>query len=526
MRALRVGERPGVGQGLRGIGLLMLCMVLGACEELDPVYTVDLCGGDRVISKNCRQCAQPPYAERCPQCQGPDADPNCSPQAVTGSNAGTSAGDPAPNSGGTSSVGGAMSLPKGGNAAPTGGTAGSAVALDACNNTCQLPTRACWAKEATCVECVLPSDCSGSTCDSNSHRCVECTSASDCSSGACDATLQKCVDCMSDDQCQRNPVDNVCNILHKCVDCDASHGCTDAAKPACVNEACVACDNDTHCRDQRNKKCFRQTYTCVECLTNANCAAPTPACDTQAHRCVACLGDADCASKHCLEQSALCVECEADADCGDAAKAHCGSNNSCGKCTTNAQCQHLTDTPACDAASGSCVACVDDSTCGDNACIRAQHICSTVKRGSVTACGACEADTECATTLKCAALTFGAAALPKKYCLYNRAAVVSCATTATSAIRPYSRTLQVTSVDGATGPYCAPQTTCEATLAATNPVGGSNCQASTDCGVPDVEDGICNDAKRCTYTCTTDVDCPKEGLRACNSARLCSQAAM
>ena len=513
------------------LACLVMCLAVGACQELDPVYTIDLCKGDGVISANCKQCLRPPFAQQCPQCQPPSFDPQCPPlQSLMGVDAGATGGaaGTATARGGTggrsaqAGVGtaGNMTQPISGSSAQP--IAGAAASLDACGGTCRSPNAACWAKEATCVECTLPTDCYHATCDADTHRCVECTSNTDCIK-ACDIAMQKCVDCTSDDQCTSNPIDDVCNSQHKCVDCDSSHGCKDPAKPACVGQVCVACDNDDQCRDQRSKKCLRSANTCVECLASVDCAAPTPACDTATHACVACLADGDCPSRHCVEQTRRCVECEADADCASSAKAHCGSDNTCGKCTSNTQCQHLAETPACDTASGSCVACVDDSTCGDNACIRAEHVCSTVERGSVLACGECEADTQCGTDMKCAAVPFGSAASTKRYCLYNRAAVVACALMTTSAVRPFSRTVQETSVDGAAGPYCAPKATCEAMLAATNPVGGLNCGVTDDCGIAGLEDGICNNAKRCTYTCSADVDCPKEGLRVC-SAGLCAQA--
>jgi hypothetical protein len=520
---------------LRGIGALALCALLGACEQVDLVYSIDLCRGEGegVISANCRQCLKPPFARQCPQCQEPEADPSCSVGlAVTQSDAGTAAdGGSAGGKGGMGSAGssgqpGQAVSGTGGSAAPV---SAGAQAPDPCNGPCRSPDAVCWAKEGTCVECLVASDCANATCDSR-HRCVECTSHADCGGRACDLDNQKCVDCVSDGECTQNPVLNVCNAAHKCVDCDATHGCSDPANPACVGQACVACDVDSHCSDPQNKKCLTMNHTCVECLARADCDAPKPACDTSAHACVECLADTDCATQHCLEPMTKCVECEADGDCKTAASGHCGSNNSCVRCTSQDQCNHLVDTLACDTASGTCVECVDDSTCGDSSCIRAQHVCSTVKRGSLGVCAECQADTQCGTNLKCVALTFASLPWTKTYCLYSRAAAGGCGAIPAATIRPYTRTVQgVASVDGSQGPYCAPQTTCEALMAASNPVGGQYCDPAETCGIIGADDGVCNGANRCTYVCTTDADCPVEGLRICSGTgaqKFCSQAAM
>jgi hypothetical protein len=530
-------------------GLALLLGLLG-CEQLDPVHAIDFCADGDVISANCLQCRTPPFALRCSQCQGSGMDPNCvngGPDAPSAAgsvigNGGVSAapsggsgqGAQAASGGGgvrTGGVPGGMSAagapvavsgagaPASGGGAPMSGAGAPAPVPDACGSKCQLPFKACWAKEGTCVECVLASDCGMGTCDVMRHRCTECTANADCKSHACDTDAQKCVDCRTDDQCMANPVLDVCNSLHKCVDCDTTHGCKDASKPACFNEACVACVADSHCRDPNNRKCLVQNHSCVECLTHSDCAAPKPACNVSTHSCVACLGDSDCNTGHCLSAEMKCVDCKADSDCSSATQAHCGSANTCTKCTNDDQCSHLQDTPVCDTDSGACVTCNDDSSCPGTACIRAQHVCSQVRVGSLSACAECEADSQCGANLKCVALTFGSASLSKHYCLYTRGALSACASAANAANRPYSRTLSaVTSVDGVNGAYCAPHTTCEAMLDAST----RNCTTTNDCGISGVDDGVCNGANRCTYTCNADVDCPKNGLSVC-TAGLCSQ---
>jgi hypothetical protein len=105
----------------------------------------------------------------------------------------------------------------------------------------------------------------------------------------------------------------------------------------------------------------------------------------------------------------------------------------------------------------------------------------------------------------------------KNYCLYSRAAVGACAATPSSSVRPYSRSISATSVDGVAGPFCAPHLTCEALTDATTPIGGANCGSGSNgkiCGIG-MNDGVCNNTGRCTYGCATDADCPTSGFTAC-----------
>ena len=512
------------------LAVAMLGLVAG-CSQLDPVKRIDLCDGDGVISANCPRCAAPPYPRQCSQCQGTDADPGCeSPQAVTSSGSGAAgmtpaagnsastagvgrdsggagaggsrAGSGAPAIGGNTAVGGA-SMPAAGGGEPS-----------ACNPGCENPYPACWVKEERCVECVSDSDCMNKTCDIGRHVCVECVTDGQCPGRTCDTTTNTCVDCTSSTQCTTDPVLNSCNSAHKCVDCVGTEGCSDADNPVCVNETCVACDDDIHCRDPDQHKCLRQNHTCVECLTRADCPAERPACDEKTHVCVECFADTDCASgKHCLVPENRCVDCVDGWDCDDFNLGYCGPDYTCIPCVSGDNCAHFGAAKACDVETGACVQCLDDSTCGENACIRTKHVCSTVKQGSLPACSLCDADSQCGANLKCVNLSFGGQA-SDTYCLYTRS-LLSCAASVTSATRPYTRNLPATSVDGEVGSYCAPQTTCEALRDASTPVGGKTCSGPAACGLG-VDDAVCNSASRCTYVCTADVDCPREGLRVCS----------
>jgi hypothetical protein len=124
--------------------------------------------------------------------------------------------------------------------------------------------------------------------------CDECTKDEDCASHAtqifCKTSLSLCVACLSSADCARG----VCDMVRfKC-----AAECTVQAD--CIGQQCDVVDG-----------------YCVDCLTDADCSAPTPRCN---HGCVQCLHDSDCASlpgtPYCFQNRNLCVECLTTADCG------------------------------------------------------------------------------------------------------------------------------------------------------------------------------------------------------------------
>jgi hypothetical protein len=146
-----------------------------------------------------------------------------------------------------------------------------------------------------------------------------------------------------------------------------------------------------------------------------------------------------------------------------------------------------------------------------------------VERGTRTACGECEADSECVTGTKCVLAPFGTAMLGP-YCFFVDDATHDCAN-ADTARRPYSQSLALTSIDGAMASYCLPppSTTCkgldDATAQGVN--GGKTCATADNCGESGLEDAVCPSSgaasSRCTYGCQHDYDCPQTGFTTCNT---------
>jgi len=155
------------------------------------------------------------------------------------------------------------------------------------------------------------------------------------------------------------------------------HMCTDGL--VCIANSCVAetCSSNTDCNAQlpfcastglceaaceTNAECpgfggsddaICSNGSCVQCVMNSDCAAPTPVCD--ANVCVQCATNADCsaAAPICAANN-MCANCGSDGDC---ASNVCGANGSCvdpadivyldpggtdgGSCTSAAPCRTI-----------------------------------------------------------------------------------------------------------------------------------------------------------------------------------------
>jgi hypothetical protein len=259
---------------------------------------------------------------------------------------------------------------------------------------------------------------------------------------------------------------------------------------------------------------------------------------------VACDGDAACTDRTGTERCNLakgsttrgrCVGCVEDADC-DNPTPECGASHSCVGCTGDTACKDrvggTTPLPECNLysgaeAKGQCVQCTGDNeaaACGDQSCKRTTGTCTLTKRGMSTPCTPCAADSECEGNEMCVMQKFGVKEL-QPYCFYVDDATQHCADIVGTS-RPYSRSLAGKSLDGVTGNYCFPPTTCKALEDATamGTSGGKPCVKSTDCGEPGLADGICGEGGnidgKCTYNCAVqdpvaNADCPDTGFTSC-----------
>ncbi len=250
------------------------------------------------------------------------------------------------------------------------------------------------------------------------------------------------------------------------------------------------------------------------------CEGALPYCNQALKACVACLESAHCEgvsdNAYCHEPTGQCVGCLESSACTDAEAAVCGEDTTCQPCTENEECAHL-GLAVCD--DGTCRACTVQTeavACGLNACDPATHTCTDTQRGSVGLCDACHADSECQDSFLCVPMQFSPEGGPLSqlggYCLREKPTDSGCD-------KPFSSAIARTTLSGLSGKtFCAvaePLTTCQAVLDLIEDV-PKPCSDDTDCGLSDLDDGICDtpNVGGCTYACTSGAQCPDDHERA------------
>ena len=117
-----------------------------------------------------------------------------------------------------------------------------------------------------------------------------CRNASDCTSPlGCSAATNTCAPCAADPECAQGVGKYMCSPAAECVpiDCRIDADCN-VVYTACNQTTfkCVECTRDEHCASSfLGKKCDPASSSCRQCLTNADCADPTPTCHTDIHLC-------------------------------------------------------------------------------------------------------------------------------------------------------------------------------------------------------------------------------------------------
>jgi len=146
----------------------------------------------------------------------------------------------------------------------------------------------------------------------------------------------------------------------------------------------AGCDRDDECQ-LSTLHCDTATASCVECLTDAHCAAAatgspstsapmsalgaSTVCDPTLHRCVECHTDADCGAGHLCREDRCVVTCQKEGPdplC-KGATSHCeGDLGFCIECEDdNRACAAISAVGTiCDRKIGRCVACLSDANCG------------------------------------------------------------------------------------------------------------------------------------------------------------------
>jgi hypothetical protein len=298
---------------------------------------------------------------------------------------------------------------------------------------------------------------------------------------------------------------------HECIDEHRDGGLEDASADGAVD--CDGGDAITWYADQDGDGLGDPATTLVACeqpadyVANDDDAFPLCAREVSAE-CTA--GEMQCGATAGARE--LCVELDGCLDwqpalaCSESA-AKCFEGE-CTQCTVDADCERFGK--VCDG--GACVQCTparegelcQDPNPGDAlaapACDPTTRTCTGHPRGSVSGCGECSSDSECAQDAqsRCVPTNF-AGDFHGNFCL-QVAPVGLCPNGAPSK-------QQATSVLGVASEYCFPRerTTCEAILDF-----GDGCSSDEECGAPDLSDGKCvgpDGAKRCTFACVGDSDC-------------------
>lgn len=178
-----------------------------------------------------------------------------------------------------------------------------------------------------------------------------------CAGPACDA-------CLTQEKCA-GTAEPLCHPLTgECVTgCDPRAGdeagnCANGLHCNATFSVCVACTTNAQCAAP-TAACDEPRGTCVACIDASTCAAGAPVCDTRAFECVECVVDGDCAARLevCDELAQRCVECERDADCAGRAELGgddddeallCSPSQRCVECLTDADCERSEpDKPFC-----------------------------------------------------------------------------------------------------------------------------------------------------------------------------------
>ncbi|HVZ32200.1 MAG TPA: hypothetical protein VG963_07240, partial [Polyangiaceae bacterium] len=285
---------------------------------------------------------------------------------------------------------------------PSGQTCNGALGCFGCSlfapvgmNECGGTTPICkpTATEPQCSACTANSECSGGFCDSRPAP----LGTGACTNVCAPASLPGMNNCSGPTPfCKQAPGNSFACAACTPADCsgntNAPFCATDGAQQGfCVqcrpgltdcnpNGTAPVCDaTSATCRSRRASDCASGTNfdtasrTCVQCLSDGHCQAPTP---------------------HCSAKN-TCGECNIDSHCTDKSAPVCNTiTNTCeAGCNNDNQCADKTGTPHCDRTHGVCVACTQNSQCAS----AGAPLCS----GATNTCVPCNmlgaaADAQCA----------------------------------------------------------------------------------------------------------------------------------
>ena len=256
-------------------------------------------------------------------------------------------------------------------------------------------TRTCSATTFTCGGCQNDNDCE------ESQICVDgqCTKCTPLNTSKCNAANPYCIvpdannvaastcgGCRSDADCTVSPqlkCDTV-TPTYTCKECVVDADCP--ANYFCVDGACRQCTNDAQCSPGHgafNDYCDLTTNTCWPCLNNSpNVCGNGQFCKDKI--CITgCSASSECPSNAPLCVDEKCTQCTQNSDCiGNENGEVCSPDGFCTQCLQSSQCDANGPNPVCQTTTttdkglvGTCVPCTVDSDCGGNTPVCCGNVC-------------------------------------------------------------------------------------------------------------------------------------------------------
>ena len=237
-----------------------------------------------------------------------------------------------------------------------------------------------------------------------------------------------------------------------------------------------------------------------------------------------CATDEDCASlgQYCDIPTSLCEACTTNAQCSlEATLPTCDvATKACRACATHEDCVGAVGGALCDVDSGQCVQCFTDASCGSGTCDVTTNRCTTVAPRSVDICEPCQSSSQCYEEYACVAdvingQTLGYACMPipgNSLCSIDDLNY-----------RPLSSLRIATPIGGGTPvETCAPSevTTCAAIREFL-----ASCTVNSECGAPNIDDGLCTTVmgspNRCSIPCDVPAQCPGTAPNCTGGVKAC-----
>lgn len=229
-----------------------------------------------------------------------------------------------------------------------------------CDDDNECPPGQTCSSDGTCVKSTptCPAACSmGQECRDGACAPADCQTTADCARVGGYCINDKCGPCLRDGFNTGCSSSEVCNASGYCTIETPPPECSDDSKCAigqkCDSGKCtdVSCKKDSDCAHGRcyDKKCGPCTSD-TQCHSNEKCVSGVCTQVAVLNDCKpSCSPGFECVGSACVPHA-----CSKDSDCSSVG-GYCLGNGSCGKCTSQAECQVGT---VCDTKKGACVAAV------------------------------------------------------------------------------------------------------------------------------------------------------------------------